>query len=244
MYLLTDHKKGFVSDVKINESVKNKDRYESLYLTKVKKWLHTFNESLEEGKHDAYANDDQDSASQLAEYDIESEQRVCSNAEMFSAESSLYEADQNVWNDMVSYSENINDSEVNDGFDEKLTRNDRRIWDDILQNSRLPDYESSNGVQEGEADISDVDQEKEFRSEMQQVLAHDMGMTPHTMKILAVAKMMSHIQTQTTKRVKMTLKTMSRSPASHSVLAMETMQLLSNGMTLTNLTAMETLQMT
>ncbi|CAI5717219.1 unnamed protein product [Peronospora farinosa] len=171
VYFPTEHKKGFVSDVKINELVKYKDRYESSYPTKVKKWLHTLNESLEEGELVAYADDDQDSASQRAEYDIESEQRVCSNVEMVSSKSSLDEADRNVWNDMVSYSEAVNDSEVNERYDEKLTSIDRRTWDDILQNSRLPDYESSSEVQEGETAISDVDQEKEFSVQVAESLS-------------------------------------------------------------------------
>ncbi|TDH73147.1 uncharacterized protein CCR75_003023 [Bremia lactucae] len=88
-YFPTEHKKGFVSDVMINELVKYKDRYESSYMTKVKKWLHTFNGSLEEGKLVAYADSDQDSACQLAEYDMELEQPVRSDVEMVSAESSL-----------------------------------------------------------------------------------------------------------------------------------------------------------
>ena len=75
----TEHKKGFVSDVKINEFVKYKDHYESSYLTKVKKWLHTFTEPFQEGDLVAYANGDHDDASQLVEYDIESQQRVCSD---------------------------------------------------------------------------------------------------------------------------------------------------------------------
>ncbi|CAI5701243.1 unnamed protein product [Peronospora effusa] len=154
-----------------SKQVKYKDRYESSYPTKVKKWLHTLNESLEEGELVAYADDDQDSASQLAEYDIESEQRVCSNVEMVSAKSSLDEADRNVWNDMVSHSEAVNDSEVNERYDEKLTSIDRRTWDDILQNSRLPDYESSSEVQEGETAISDVDQEKEFSVQVAESLS-------------------------------------------------------------------------
>ena len=100
------------------------DCYESSYLPKVKKWLHTFNESCNQGDLAVYANDDQDSASQLTKYDIDSKKHVCSDVEMVSDESSLNEADRNVWTDMVSSREAINATE--------LKSTDRRTWDDIL----------------------------------------------------------------------------------------------------------------
>ena len=117
VYVPTEHNKGFVSDVKINEFVKYKDHYESSYLTKVKKWLHTFTEPFQEGDLVAYANGDHDDASQLVEYDIESQQRVCS-VEIVLAESGLNEADRNVWNDIMANSQAINARDVNDKFGE------------------------------------------------------------------------------------------------------------------------------
>ena len=47
MYFSTEHKKGFVSDVKINESIMYKDRYEPTYTWKVNNWLRPFGESIE-----------------------------------------------------------------------------------------------------------------------------------------------------------------------------------------------------
>ena len=112
-------KEGFVLDVKINEFVKYGYRYESSYLTKVKKQVHTFNWPLEEGELVAYADGDHYGPSQLAEYGIKSQQRVCSDVEMVQAESSLNDASRNVWNGMVANSEPINAREVNERFGEQ-----------------------------------------------------------------------------------------------------------------------------
>ena len=56
-------------------------------------------------------------AFQLAKYDIESQQRVCS-VEIVLAESGLNEADRNVWNDIMANSQAINARDVNDKFGE------------------------------------------------------------------------------------------------------------------------------
>ena len=42
IYFPTEHKTGFVSDVKINEAIKYSHRYESGYKRKVNTWLQTF----------------------------------------------------------------------------------------------------------------------------------------------------------------------------------------------------------
>ena len=47
VYFSTEHKKGFVSDVKINESIMYKDRYEPTYTSKANNWLRPFGESIE-----------------------------------------------------------------------------------------------------------------------------------------------------------------------------------------------------
>ena len=49
VYFPTEHMKGYVSDVKINEAVKYKDRFDSGYTAKVRRWLQTLSEYAEEG---------------------------------------------------------------------------------------------------------------------------------------------------------------------------------------------------
>ena len=41
--------KGYVSDVKINEAIKYKDRFDRGYTSKVRRWLQTLSEYAEEG---------------------------------------------------------------------------------------------------------------------------------------------------------------------------------------------------
>ncbi|POM64022.1 Integrase catalytic core protein [Phytophthora palmivora] len=65
--------KGFVSDVKVNEGIKYKDRYNNGFTVKVEKWLQTFQEFLDDGDIDGLSNDFSDDDSQLAECDAESE---------------------------------------------------------------------------------------------------------------------------------------------------------------------------
>uniref|UniRef100_A0AAV1TZV8 Uncharacterized protein n=1 Tax=Peronospora matthiolae TaxID=2874970 RepID=A0AAV1TZV8_9STRA len=62
---------------------------------------------------------------------------------------------------MVTNSEATKAMEVNGRFSDELTSTDRSTWDDILQNSRLPDYESSSYVQEEGDYTSDDDTEQE-----------------------------------------------------------------------------------
>ncbi|OWY90841.1 Copia type Polyprotein [Phytophthora megakarya] len=140
VYFPTEHKKGFVADVKVNETIKYKDRYETAFKTKVNKWLRTFDEFFEDGDFDD-SDSDSEEASQQAECDAESV-RDDSNVAMC--------ASQVRWR--------------TDKHSSNLDGNEWQVWEDILHNSSLPDYnDASDESQEGgntgiasvHADISD-----------------------------------------------------------------------------------------
>ncbi|KAG6612762.1 Integrase, catalytic core protein [Phytophthora cinnamomi] len=57
VYFPTEHQKGFVADVKVNEVIKFKDRYDSGFKTKVNRWLQTFDEFLRDGDFDDAESD-------------------------------------------------------------------------------------------------------------------------------------------------------------------------------------------
>ncbi|GMF51740.1 unnamed protein product [Phytophthora fragariaefolia] len=95
VYFPTEHKKGFVSDVEINEAIKYKDRVERGYRIKVNRWLQTFNEFIEEGEFDDFengeednlANSDDDDSSQQVDCDVDSECVEVTDVEMENGES-------------------------------------------------------------------------------------------------------------------------------------------------------------
>ncbi|POM59956.1 Copiatype Polyprotein [Phytophthora palmivora] len=72
VYFPTEHKRAFVSDVKINENIKYKDRYGSAFKSKVDKWLHTFDEYIYNGAIDDNDEGDNDHLSEHADCDDES----------------------------------------------------------------------------------------------------------------------------------------------------------------------------
>ncbi|KAG6623897.1 Integrase catalytic core protein [Phytophthora cinnamomi] len=148
VYFPTEHQKGFVADVKVNEAIKYKDRYDSGFKTKVNRWLQTFDEFLRDGDFDDAESDSE--ASQRAECDAESV-RDDSSVEMQSVAASiddLNEAEQVLWNDMVRNSALPNEDRSSSSSE--LAGNDQQLWDDILQNSSLPDYEDACATQEDE----------------------------------------------------------------------------------------------
>ncbi|OWY91551.1 Copia type Polyprotein, partial [Phytophthora megakarya] len=164
VYFPTEHKKGFVADVKVNETIKYKDRYGTAFKTKVNKWLQTFDEFFEDGDFDD-SDSDSEEASQQAECDAESV-RDDSNVEMVSvAGSGHLDADeQTLWNDMVQNSVLPKYDDAPTSTSRNLDDNERQVWEDILHNSSLPDYnDASDEKQEGgntgiasvHADISD-----------------------------------------------------------------------------------------
>lgn len=168
VYFPTEHKKGFVSDVKIND--KYKDRHESGYKGKVNKWLQTFNEFINEGEFDDFAADDHDGddSSHQADCDAESERCASSNIDMEVIESVAGSEDENthgVWNGrlrsrlptiQLQHQENV--SSENSA--------DRELWDEILRASSLPDYDDAfEETQEGEGTGSRRDSDTEVDPE-------------------------------------------------------------------------------
>ncbi|OWY92783.1 LOW QUALITY PROTEIN: Integrase, catalytic core protein [Phytophthora megakarya] len=132
VYFPTEHQKGYVTDVKVNETIKYKDRYGSEFKTKVNKWLQTCDEYIRDGDFDDVESDSEES--QRAECD-ENSVRDDSNVEMQSAAASaddLNEAEQELWDDMHD-----------------LANNDQQLWNDILRNSSLLDYDDACETQEG-----------------------------------------------------------------------------------------------
>ncbi|KAJ8544544.1 hypothetical protein ON010_g11724 [Phytophthora cinnamomi] len=87
VYFPTECKKGFVSDVEINEAIKYKARFKRGYRTKVNRWLQTFNEFIEEDEFDDFTNDDDDDSSQQVECGVDSECGEATNVEMEDVES-------------------------------------------------------------------------------------------------------------------------------------------------------------
>ncbi|KAE9182202.1 hypothetical protein PF004_g24314 [Phytophthora fragariae] len=149
IYFPTEHKRGFVSDVKINEQIKYKDRYQKGFKMKVDKWLQTFDEFVVHGELDNLVDEDND------EDDTSSQQAECDN--------------DSVRSDQPS---NVVMEDVED-----ISSSDQRLWDDMVHNSPpfdldaasaasdepLPDYESDiafEETQEGgsvaESDYADV----------------------------------------------------------------------------------------
>ncbi|ETP14067.1 hypothetical protein F441_10965, partial [Phytophthora nicotianae CJ01A1] len=125
VYFPTEHKRGFVSDVKINEKIKYCDRYSKGFRMKVDKWLQTFNEFIEHGELDNLVDDDV--SSQDAECDAES---------VRSAQSS-----------------NVTMEDADAVESASISSDEKQLWDDIVKNSSplativagsddsLPDYE-------------------------------------------------------------------------------------------------------
>ncbi|GMF25209.1 unnamed protein product [Phytophthora fragariaefolia] len=77
VYFPTEHKRGFVSDVKINEQIKYKDRYQKGFKMKVDKWLQTFDEFVVHGELDNLVDEDNDEGND--EDDTSSQQAECDN---------------------------------------------------------------------------------------------------------------------------------------------------------------------
>ncbi|GMF47884.1 unnamed protein product [Phytophthora fragariaefolia] len=170
VYFPTEHKKGFVSDVKINEAIKYKDRHESGYKGKVNKWLQTFNEFINEGEFDNFAavDHDGDDSSHQADCDAESERCASSNIDMEDIESVAGSEDDNahgVWNGRLrSRLPTIQLQHQADVSSENSA--DRELWDEILRASSLPDYDDAfEETQEGEGTGSRRDSDTEVDPE-------------------------------------------------------------------------------
>ncbi|KAG6610397.1 Copia type Polyprotein [Phytophthora cinnamomi] len=75
VYFPTVHKRGILSDIKINEQMKYRDCYQMGLKMKVYKWLQTFDEFVVQGELDNHVdedNEEDDFSSQQAECDNES----------------------------------------------------------------------------------------------------------------------------------------------------------------------------
>ncbi|OWZ17094.1 LOW QUALITY PROTEIN: Copia type Polyprotein [Phytophthora megakarya] len=132
VYFPTEHKRGFVSDVKINEQIKYKDRYQKGFKMKVDKWLQTFDELNNLVDED---DDEDDASSQQAECDNNSVRSdPPSNVVMEDAGSEgIASSDQRVWDAMVRNST---------PFDLEAVSTASEV--------QLPDYESDVAVPENE----------------------------------------------------------------------------------------------
>ncbi|GMF43837.1 unnamed protein product [Phytophthora fragariaefolia] len=168
VYFPTEHKKGFVSDVKINEAIKYKDRHESGYKGKVNKWLQTFNEFINEGEFDdfAAADHDGDDSSHQADYDAESER--CASIDMEEIESVAGSEDENahgVWNGRLHSKLPTIQLQHQADVSSEISA-DRELWDEILRASSLPDYDDAfEETQEGEGTRSRRDSDTEVDPE-------------------------------------------------------------------------------
>ncbi|KAG6958235.1 hypothetical protein JG687_00009509 [Phytophthora cactorum] len=167
VYFPTEHKRGFVSVVRINEQIKYSDRYEKGFKMKVDKWLQTFNEFIEYGEPENLVDDDEedDASSQQAECDDNSV-RDDSNVEMESvaaSEEDLIAEELALWNGMVHNSAPQKYQESTQS--NKLAGNDQQLWEDILHNSSLPDYADAFETQEGENAASVDTHEEDARSD-------------------------------------------------------------------------------
>ncbi|KAJ8537304.1 hypothetical protein ON010_g13293 [Phytophthora cinnamomi] len=183
VYLPTEHNKGFASDVEINEAIRYKDRVECGYRTKVNRWLQTFNEFIEKGGFDDFANGDDDNlansddddSSQQVVCDVDSECGEVTNVEMENVElvdgSNDYDP-TNMWQGRLrsrqpqssvpgNSLQNVQSEHENSQSENTA---DRQLWDDILRNSSLPDSEpdinpiaESNKIEDVDASVSSVD---------------------------------------------------------------------------------------
>ncbi|OWY93344.1 Integrase, catalytic core protein, partial [Phytophthora megakarya] len=183
VYFPTEHKTGFVSDVNINESIKYKDRYESGFKVKVDKWLRTFQEFFEDGELDDLSCEEEDNDSQLAECDGESERSVSdivmesANGEGVNEEDQPLENDT-VWDNTRQHGYKLEEEDCGSCGDKapsssnSLTSDDQALWEEMLQNTELPDYEDASETQEGESpgsvaagSIDDLDLDEEIASD-------------------------------------------------------------------------------
>ncbi|OWY98892.1 hypothetical protein PHMEG_00030217, partial [Phytophthora megakarya] len=156
VYFPTEHKKGFVADVKINESIKYKDRYGSAFESKVDKWLRTFDEYLEDGDLVASEKSDDDDMS-VNEHDEEQSDHV-SDEDMVEEDGASSvdwnNEDQQVWDDILLNNTGTEQSSELDNAE------GQQLWNDVLRNSSLPDYSSDSAFEEtqgGEAADADED---------------------------------------------------------------------------------------
>ncbi|GMF61978.1 unnamed protein product [Phytophthora fragariaefolia] len=170
VYFPTEHKKGFVSDVKINEAIKYKDRHESGYKGMVNKWLQTFNEFMNEGEFDDFTADDHDGddPSHQADCDAESERCASSNIDMENIESVAGSEDENahgVRNGRLrSRLPTIHLQHQADVSSENSA--DREQWDGILRARSLTDYDDAfEETREGEDTGSRRDSDTEVDPE-------------------------------------------------------------------------------
>ncbi|GMF35188.1 unnamed protein product [Phytophthora fragariaefolia] len=169
VYFPTEHKKGFVSDVEINEAIKYKDRVERGYRIKVNRWLQTFNEFIEEGEIDDFengdddnlANSDDDDSSQQVNCDVDSKCVEVTDVEMENGESVGESNDYNptnAWQGRLRSrppQSRVPGNSLQNGQSEHENSQsensaDRQLWDEILRNSSLPDYDAFEETQEGE----------------------------------------------------------------------------------------------
>ncbi|KAE9224944.1 hypothetical protein PF004_g12068 [Phytophthora fragariae] len=162
VYFPTEHKRGFVSDVKINEQIKYKDRYQKGFKMKVNKWLQTFDEFVVHGDLDNLVDEDNDEDND--EDDTSSQQAGCDNDSVRSDQQS-----------------NVVMEDVED-----ISSSDQRLWDIMVHNSTpfdldaasaasdepLPDYENDvafGETQEGgsvaESEYADAATEAEVDAE-------------------------------------------------------------------------------
>ncbi|KAF4146210.1 hypothetical protein GN958_ATG04685, partial [Phytophthora infestans] len=131
------------------------DRYGSVFKTKVNKWLQTFTEYVEAGHFD---NDsDSEEASQEAEFDVDFVHED-SNVDMVSAaESEELDAEKAaLWkrmaqNIVLPTFDGVPSSTPSSTPSSKLASEGQQAWQDMMENSSLPDYELALvEMQEGE----------------------------------------------------------------------------------------------
>ncbi|POM77591.1 Integrase catalytic core protein [Phytophthora palmivora] len=142
VYFPTEHQKGFVADVKVNESIKYKDRYGSTFKTK-----------------------DLRNTQSVMQIQFADSVREDSNVGMVSvAESEELDAERAaLWNEMVQNSvlptfEGAPSSMPSS----KPTDGDQEVWQDLLENCSMPNNELALvQTQEGEDEASTEDHENE-----------------------------------------------------------------------------------
>lgn len=155
IYFPTEHKTGFVLDVKINEAIKYCDRYDSGYKRRVNTWLQTFHEFIQEDDINEFADEDNDDNFTIypdAEIDVGS-RNASSNVDMELVLSDVMDS-PDIWGGRLCSRMTTIPSAIDtvqQGTEPSETSENGILWDDILRNSSLPTFNDAfEETQEGE----------------------------------------------------------------------------------------------
>nr|CCA21002.1 copiatype polyprotein putative [Albugo laibachii Nc14] len=150
---------GFLLDVKINKSIKYKNRHESTYPNEVKRWLQTFDGFIDEEELDDLTEEDPEIFHQMANCDAKYEECAASNVDMESEENcdDVYMESAESCKDTISGG----DQRVETPSDD-LDCEEKLLWEDILSNSVVPEFSDFDKLEKSNAEEREESQNGEF----------------------------------------------------------------------------------